>query len=428
MLIKIDSHEMKKRYTVKNKNIEKQEKMMGRKLYHLHDIKMYSRSWYVTVWQHGRKLKPIHKLTNEFVYKASREGVPEDIINEQEHIMLQIWLGDVRTGLIEMKTARGKWNLLLQIIANFQEKTLILVHNQKTLQDMKWKFAKFTNYEPWEWWSKKKKEKEIMITTHASFKKKFRDWKWQFGIIIYDEADVNLKDTMIEALAEVDCEGLFWLTGTPSRQDLDIDDLQLVYWPLIRLEWQVRNWYNMLPNITQLKYQWTISSRNDFHDLRTMLIEDEKRIEAQVKFISETQDRWLSLILVSWKIECTIYKKMLDKLNIPNVIINSDTRLEDDEKNITDMIARWGIIIGTSWKIGRGVDIPAVQSIFLFYPVAFKGNVVQAVWRALRFYPWKDKVYLYDWCDSQISGQWYKRRQAYVKEYPLCNIETINIS
>jgi superfamily II DNA or RNA helicase len=47
-----------------------------------------------------------------------------------------------------MKTGRGKGNMILQLIGMYQQKTLILCHNIKTVLDMIDKFKKFTNYEP----------------------------------------------------------------------------------------------------------------------------------------------------------------------------------------------------------------------------------------------------------------------------------------
>jgi hypothetical protein len=70
---------------------------------------------------------------------------------------------------------------------------------------------------------------EVMITTHKSFVQNTAMFAGKFGIVFYDEADVNLSSDMITALARVDTEGLFGLTGTPKRQELDLNDLQLIY-------------------------------------------------------------------------------------------------------------------------------------------------------------------------------------------------------
>lgn len=75
-------------------------------------------------------------------------------------------------------------------------------------------------------------------------------------------------------------------------------------------------------------------------------------------------------------------------------------------------------IIGTIDKMWRGVDIPPIDTIFLFSPVKFRWTVVQAVWRWLRKYPGKENVIVYDWCDLPLlKKQKNERKQAYKKEY-----------
>lgn len=421
---------MLRKYTVDNKNIERQERIQRRELPHLRKIKLYSKDLYVPIGKYGFNGNPErHPLSQEFIYNDNSDDVPQDIIDEQNYVMLQVMMWGVRTWLIEMKTWRWKGNLILKMINHFQEKTLVLVHNQKTLKELKEKFAKFSNTTPWEWWSGKKEMKEVMITTHKSFVQNTAQFAGKFGIIFYDEADVNLSNDMITALAKADAEGLFGLTGTPSRQELDINDLQLIYWPHIKMQGQDNNGYNLIPTIVQLKYQTSVCSYDSFHDLKEQLMTEQNRLRKQQDFVKYVHWKmWVSLFLVSRVEECNIYKKLFDEIKIPNVIVNWKTKLADDERNIRDMVKQKWIIIGTAQKMWRGVDIPEVQAVFLFYPTRFEGNVVQSVGRALRSHPSKEKVFLFDWVDgSVLNGQGYERRKTYYKEYHWCVVKELEV-
>jgi superfamily II DNA or RNA helicase len=64
--------------------------------------------------------------------------------------------------------------------------------------------------------------------------------------------------------------------------------------------------------------------------------------------------------------------------------------------------------------MGRGVDIPPIDTVFLYSPVHFRGTVVQAVGRALRKFPSKVDVMIYDWCDMPILK---KQQQGRLKDY-----------
>jgi superfamily II DNA or RNA helicase len=68
--------------------------------------------------------------------------------------------------------------------------------------------------------------------------------------------------------------------------------------------------------------------------------------------------------------------------------------------------------------MGRGIDIPEIDTVFLFAPVKFEWTVVQAIGRALRSMPNKPEVKVYDWLDLPLlTKQAASRRAAYKKEY-----------
>jgi superfamily II DNA or RNA helicase len=76
------------------------------------------------------------------------------------------------------------------------------------------------------------------------------------------------------------------------------------------------------------------------------------------------------------------------------------------------------MIVGTIDMMGRGIDIPEIDTVFLFAPVKFEWTVVQAIWRALRSTPNKPEVKVYDWLDLPLlTKQATARRAAYKQEY-----------
>jgi superfamily II DNA or RNA helicase len=77
-------------------------------------------------------------------------------------------------------------------------------------------------------------------------------------------------------------------------------------------------------------------------------------------------------------------------------------------------------IVWTIDKMGRGVDIPPIDTLFMFSPVRFRWTVVQAVGRALRKYPGKTDVRILDWCDMPLlKKQQTERLKDYQKEYKI---------
>jgi superfamily II DNA or RNA helicase len=70
------------------------------------------------------------------------------------------------------------------------------------------------------------------------------------------------------------------------------------------------------------------------------------------------------------------------------------------------------VLITTGQLLGEGLDIENLSSIFLVYPFAFEGKLIQYIGRILRS---KDRKAIYDYKDKNISflQKLYKKRERY---------------
>ena len=351
-------------------------------------------------------------------------------------------------GVVHMGTGKWKSRVIYAATCMLWRTALILTHNIKTAKDMyKW-IIEHTNIPEEMVWlictgSKHPQTGVVDIMTHASFKKSRKEIakNYKYNTIFYDECDYHLSfpkgydyDCMIGALIFNEQERLYWLTGTPYRADWGKEALERVFGDIRTYEdsWSWSLWTNIkedfekyyyTPTITQIEYytdeEYIIENRQE---LVKELVDDRRRLSAQTEFI-ENHSRKRNLVLVkSVQESYNLFYELESKLD--NVVLmNGDLSQTQDRSNnesIQECIDNWtGItIIGTIDKIWRWVDIPPIDTLFLFSPVKFKGTVVQAVWRALRKYPWKTDVRIYDRCDVPIlRKQKRERAQAYYNEY-----------
>lgn len=61
------------------------------------------------------------------------------------------------------------------------------------------------------------------------------------------------------------------------------------------------------------------------------------------------------------------------------------------------------VLVATGSYLGEGFDWPELDTLFLAFPLAFKGRVVQYVGRLLRAHEGKHHVELHDYVDSRIG-------------------------
>ena len=74
------------------------------------------------------------------------------------------------------------------------------------------------------------------------------------------------------------------------------------------------------------------------------------------------------------------------------------------------------VLVATGSYLGEGFDWPQLDTLFLAFPLAFKGRIVQYVGRVLRSAEGKHDVEVHDYVDTQIpvlARMHTKRRQAY---------------
>lgn len=332
----------------------------------------------------------------------------------------------------------------MQLVTLWKVPTLILCHNIDTVIQMKREFLKRTNIKSEHISSLCSKTKDVPwvlvdITTHAWYKKNAKSRAGLYRAIIYDECDYNISypyardydSAMTTALIRSDADIMFGLSGTPFKQESGEAGVTLLFGDLLYMPDQALNWYNMLPNIKRILYQnQTQYLFETWPQLRSAMYNDEIRFNSQINYINENKAKYNLLLFENVK-ECELYyEKLKSKSKDVDADKQSDiyllhwqlgtTRYNQEFGGLSECRDnhRWFTIVATADKIWRGVDIPEIDTIFLFFPAKFKGTIVQAVGRALRYSPEKKDVIIHDWCDLPLLGkQARERKKAYLEEY-----------
>lgn len=343
------------------------------------------------------------------------------LTSEQEYMLEKIREND--NGVIHMWTGRGKSWVIYSALCEKKCNTLILCHNIQTADSMYQWILNYTDIPESCVWLVHSKSKHprtgvIDVMTHASFIKMYPELLNTYEMICYDECDYNLSfpvrndyHCMVCWLIEMSPRYLYGFTWTPYRAEGWVEVLNRIFWDV----WTYCDDYNYTPIITQVwsQYDWMYDFET-FAELMNELIHNENRREKQLKIYNENK-RKRNLILTK-SVEESV--ELHSKIEWSIILNGALTKKElDDNMTLVNNAIKNGsgfTIVWTIDKMGRGVDIPPIDTLFLFSPVRFRWTVVQAVWRALRKFPGKTDVRIFDWCDMPILK---KQQQGRLKEY-----------
>lgn len=374
------------------------------------------------------RYQDIHFISPQYLYNSQLSDEQKKIM---ERVEARVSKYGYTSGIINMKTGRGKTHIISEIINRLPGRALILCHNEVNCRSTKAHFQKF-----YQWMLDKigfafswvrELDREILISTHKTFAlhpEYFQDRE----IILYDEMHKNISDAMIRSLCAMkNCRGLYGFSGTPYRDDLHKADLERIFWKEIAVEGYMlpSERYNMLPTLYVEEYITPKYDYIDYHELRSCAMEDTvrttKQMETLVKYL-EKFNRTCSLVFTDRVSEAETYaKKLRENPSLSVVLIHGNTDVAEATKAlaIARVMTKPIVIVWTIQKIGTGTDIPYIDAVFFFSPTKFNWTVVQGIGRWLRLSAGKKDIILVDWHDND---KWILHRQ-HLERIKICKSE-----
>lgn len=334
-------------------------------------------------------------------------------LNEVQKSVVELALAE-KQGVIVAPPGSGKTFMGLELIAQHQKPTLILVHHQQLLDQWvkriqeclnipKTHVGKFSG-------SKKSIGKEITVGLLQSFarSKDLVNYKDKFGTIIVDECHHIPAKTFREVIANLNPEFLYGLTATPKRKH---NDEQLIYVYIgdiiadmadfaeaallkkpVQFEILVRETTLTIPFNWKTDQFGLIAKIISYDTSRNVLVIGD--ILKQVKLGRKT------LVLSERKEHLKILELYL-KGQCETILFTGDDSTASRTskmKQISD--GHYQVLLATGQIFGEGMHIENIEALILAFPFAFEGKLTQYVGR-LR-HSSSPKV-LIDYHDKQIA-------------------------
>ncbi|MBI4489178.1 MAG: DEAD/DEAH box helicase family protein [Deltaproteobacteria bacterium] len=240
----------------------------------------------------------------------------------------------------------------------------------------------------------------------------------KYGFIVVDECHHLPAFTFEACVKRAPVRYILGLTATPYRRDGLQDIIVLQCGPIRHTMEPIESSFSRTLLVRETSFTYSGAGDPPIQEIFRCLVRDDARNELiRTDVCQALAEGRRCLILSHWKEHCELLADGLrERGKTPLVLsgtLGKKTRsamlgsLQDipSDKEL--------LIIATGQYLGEGFDCPEVDTLFLVFPLSFKGKLVQYVGRALRSHEEKSSVRVYDYVDTQmpILRKMYAKRQ-----------------
>ncbi|MTI86539.1 MAG: DEAD/DEAH box helicase [Balneolaceae bacterium] len=335
-------------------------------------------------------------------------------------------------GVIVAPPGSGKTVMGLELIARKQQPALIVVHRRQLFDQWISRIESFLGI-PERNIGKfsgdhKKEGRKITVGMIQTLKQNDVSTKIadSFGIIIVDECHHIPAKTFRETIPRFGSYYLYGLTATPMRKN---NDENLIYVYIGNILSKIPSEYldvdksstiqiNIRETDLQAPFDYQI---DDYETLSQILVHDSSRNQLIVDDLGKIVDQKKKVLLLTER------KAHIEVLNLylknyfETIAVSGDDSKRNQQskmKQIRD--GHFQIVLTTGQFFGEGIDIDRFDCLFLVYPFAFKGKLIQYIGRITR----SDQApIIYDYRDRQIDyfEKLFKKRNRFYEEIRKAN-------
>jgi superfamily II DNA or RNA helicase len=243
----------------------------------------------------------------------------------------------------------------------------------------------------------------------------------KYGFIIVDECHHLPAVTFEACVKRAPVHYILGLTATPYRRDGLQDIITLQCGSIRHTMAPIENSFSRTLFVRETPFSLLEDGDPPIQDIFRCLVRDDDRNEMIWRDVCQalTEGR-RCLILSHWKEHCELLADGLrERGKSPQVLsgmLGKKTR-STILRSLQDVPSdKELLIIATGQYLGEGFDCPQVDTLFLAFPLSFKGKLIQYVGRALRSHEDKSSVRVYDYVDTRVPilrKMYAKREKTY---------------
>ena len=340
-------------------------------------------------------------------------------------------------GVIVAPPGSGKTIMGLELIARKRQPALIVVHRKQLFDQWIDRIASFLGIPEREIGkysgSHKNKGEKISVGMIQTLKQQDVSDKIEdsFGTIIVDECHHVPAKTFRETITRYSSYYLYGLTATPMRKNND-ENLIFVYIGNILSEIPSEYLDSNQPetihiNIRETSLQAPFDYRiDDYETLSKILVFDTGRNQLIVDDLKKVMNQKKTVLLLTERKAHIEVLNLYLKERFETITLSGDDSKGSQQSKMKQIQAgHFQIVLSTGQFFGEGIDVDQFDCLFLVYPFAFKGKLIQYIGRITRS---NQLPVIYDYRDRQIEyfEKLFKKRNRFYEEIRKANQITMD--
>jgi superfamily II DNA or RNA helicase len=232
-----------------------------------------------------------------------------------------------------------------------------------------------------------------------------------YGFVVVDECHHLPAFSFESAIRRAPVRHFLGLTATPYRRD-GLQEIVTMQCGPIRHEISASEGLAAQIDrrlvVRETAFSPAGAAEAPIQELFRLLVEDEQRNQLVCDDVAEAlAGHRRCLVLSQWKEHCALLADGLRGRGVSPFVLEGGlgkrarTRIIDEiERTPQDAPLA---VLATGQYLGEGFDCPQLDTLFLAFPVSFKGRLVQYTGRLLRAHEHKTSVRVYDYADTRVS-------------------------
>jgi len=324
---------------------------------------------------------------------------------------------DEETGVLSATTAFGKTVVALWLIAERKVNTLVLVHRKQLMDQWVERIGQFLGIPKKEVGRygggihKRNGRLDVAVLQSVGHRGEVEEWVKEYGQIIVDECHHVSAFSFEQVVRSATAKYKHGLSATLTRKDgqhpIVFMNLGPVRYTVNARKQAAERSFDHRVKVRPTEFVSELAEPLSIQDLFKEVSGDEKRNQMIAADVLAAYQEHRQILVLSERTEHLAVLHVLLAASAENLFLLQGGMGRKQVKAVMESLVSLDhdqgvVILSTGRYLGEGFDLPNLDTLYLTFPVSWKGTLAQYAGRLHREYYGKTEVIIYDYLDASV--------------------------